>query len=53
MACASDRGGCVHEHDGHQHGGHDDDSQQDTSHGAGCCGGPAVNAENPKPTDIA
>ncbi|QGG94159.1 hypothetical protein [Actinomarinicola tropica] len=53
MTCAPGGCGCGHEHDGHQHGGHDDDSQHDTSHGAGCCGDPAVNADNPKPAEKA
>lgn len=50
MACAPDGCGCGHEHDGHQHGGHDDASQQNLSHGTGCCARSAVNddSDNPK-----
>ena len=53
MTCAPGGCGCGHEHDGHHHGGHDDDTQHATTHGAGCCGGPAVSADNPKPAEKA
>ena len=55
MTCAPGGCGCGHDHDGHHRGGHDHDhdSQHDTSHGAGCCGGPAVNDDNPKPAEKA
>ena len=49
MACTPGGCGCGHEHDGHQHGGHDDASQQDHSHGTGCCGGAAADDDTDKP----
>lgn len=46
MACARDRGGCIHDHDDHRHGGRDETSPHATRQGAGCCGGRAVKYED-------